>query len=488
MMKFKTYLTFVLTLLFSASFHVAAQLDYSGRIAVSGEKVTKTETATSVHLNFNFENLDIDNNHLLVVTPVISALSGSESVELPPVVVMGKRRSFILNRPFNWKGKPVIDTQADYQLVGRKAENLTVNYNETVPYAKWHQHARLWLKTEASGCAECDLGKSELPLMARIFADVHKPVYTMSFITPEAEVVKQRSESYTANFTYRVGKSELLPNFENNASELDKVDKVVREVQGDKDLTFTDIEINGYASPEGSYNSNMTLSQNRANAFFDYLVKKYGIAKEQVKVNWHGEDWSGLKIAVEKSDLDKKSEILAVIEDESNPDARDAKLVAIDNRHTYSLLLNELYPPLRRNDYTVRFIARAFNVEEAKQMLKTRPSLLSLNEMFLVAQTYEKRSAGYKEVFEVAARLFPDDPVSSINAAAVDLEAGNADAAYKRLEKLKDQPQAWNNLAVAMAMGGMYQEAETLFARAAAQGDEAAKANAAELRKMLETR
>lgn len=487
MMKFKTYLTFVLTLLFSASFHVAAQLDYSGRIAVSGEKVTKTETATSVHLNFNFENLDIDNNHLLVVTPVISALSGSESVELPPVVVMGKRRSFILNRPFNWKGKPVIDTQADYQLVGRKAENLTVNYNETVPYAKWHQHARLWLKTEASGCAECDLGKSELPLMARIFADVHKPVYTMSFITPEAEVVKQRSESYTANFTYRVGRSELLPNFENNATELEKVDKVIREVQGDKDLTFTNVEINGYASPEGSYSSNMKLSENRAHAFSSYLLKKYGLNDNQFAVKWHGEDWDGLSQAVQESQLDKRNDILRIIETEPNHDARDAKIIALDNRQTYNTLLNEYYPPLRRNDYTVGFIARAFDVEEAKQLVKTRPNLLSLNEMFLVAQTYDKDSDNYKEVFDVAARLYPDDPVSNINAAAVAIENGDVEGAHKRLSRLSDNPKAWNNLAVALAMKGEYDEALKLFLKAGAQGDSTAAANAKELEKMMES-
>lgn len=487
MRKIKTYINIVFAMLLAAPLFLVAQQTYIENITVTGEKVTKTETTTTIDMNFDFENLNIDTNHMLIVTPVISSQNGSEVQELPPVMVTGKRRNFILNRPFNWKGKPVVDTKGNYKLVSRKDAPISITYSETIPYAEWHRHARLWLKTEASGCAECDLGDGELPLIGRLFPEVHKPVYAMSFITPEAEEVKQRSESYTANFTYRVGRYELLPNFENNAAELEKVDKVIREVQGDEDLTFTDIEINGYASPEGSYSSNMTLSQNRANTFFEYLVNKYGIGRDQIKVNWHGEDWNGLKQAVENSTIEKKDEVLAVIADEPGHDARDAKIIAIDNRKTYNQLLEELYPPLRRNDYAVGFIARAFNVNEAKELVKTRPGLLSLNEMFLVAQTYEKGSADYKELFEVAARLFPDDPVSNINAAAVDLEDGNADAAYKRLENLENLPEAWNNLAVAMAMKGMYEEAGALFARAAAQGDETAQANADELKKMLET-
>lgn len=140
---------------------------------------------------------------------------------------------------------------------------------------------------------------------------------------------------------------------------------------------------------------------------------------------------------------------------------------------------------MRRNDYTVGFIARAFDVEEAKQLVKTRPNLLSLNEMFLVAQTYKKDSDNYKEVFDVAARLYPTDPVSNINAAAVALEGGDVDGAYKRLSKLSDNPKAWNNLAIALAMKGEYDEALKLFLKAGAQGDNVAAENAKELERMM---
>ena len=101
---------------------------------------------------------------------------------------------------------------------------------------------------------------------------------------------------------------------------------------------------------------------------------------------------------------------------------RDARLIALDNRKTYNELLNDFYPPLRRNDYEVSFVSRPFNVDEAKVVIKTRPKLLSLNEMFLVAQTYEPASKEFKEVFDIAARLYPNEPIAILNSAAADIE------------------------------------------------------------------
>ena len=487
MKKVVLYIMMMPLMMMLATYTLSAQSEYQNQVKATDTNISKQDGETTLTMNIVLDDLHINTNHLLVITPVISANDGTESTHLRPMVIKGNRRDIMLNRPFEWKGKPKFNSLEQYMPVRKNNTQQTIAYTETFTQREWHNDARLWLETEVMGCAECDLGSGAIPLMGRIFQEVYKPTYSISFVTPEAEEVKQRSETYSANFTYRVGRYELLPTFENNAAELEKVDRVIREVQADKDLTFTNVEINGYASPEGSYSSNMKLSENRAHAFSQYLVKKYGLNDEQFAVKWHGEDWDGLSSAVQASQLDMKGDILNIINTEPNHDARDAKLIALDNRKTYNTLLNEYYPPLRRNDYTVGFIARAFDVEEAKQLVKTRPNLLSLNEMFLVAQTYEKGSDNYKQVFDVAARLYPDDPVSNINAAAVALEGGDIDGAMRRLEKLKDAPEAWNNIAVALAQKGAYDEALKLFLKAATQGDNVAAQNAKELQKMLDS-
>ena len=144
-----------------------------------------------------------------------------------------------------------------------------------------------------------------------------------------------------------------------------------------------------------------------------------------------GEDWEGLRKAVEASTLPDKQEILRIIDEVPNPDARDAELMKLSDGTTYRILLNHYYPPLRRTDYTIAFNVKDFSVEEARGYLKTNPKLLSLNEMFLVAQSYPPDSKEFKEVFDIAVRLYPNDPVAIVNSAAADIENGNFTAALR---------------------------------------------------------
>jgi tetratricopeptide (TPR) repeat protein len=101
----------------------------------------------------------------------------------------------------------------------------------------------------------------------------------------------------------------------------------------------------------------------------------------------------------------------------------------------------------------------------------------------MVAQSYPANSKEFKEVFDIAARLYPDDPIAIVNSAAVDIEGGNNRAAIDRLMKIKDNPRSWINLGVAYARMGDLQTARSYFEKAAAQGDADAKTNLLELEK-----
>lgn len=470
-----------------ATYTSKAQSEYQNEIKTTNATVVNKDGTTIVDINMGLDDLNINKNHLIVVTPIISAINGSESIHLSPMIIKGSLRNKILKRPFEWKGKPSFDTKDTYMVVRKNNTHQSINYNENTPQEEWHQDARLWLKTEVIGCADCDLEESSIDLMDRIFT-IYSPVYTMSFVTPEIEQVKQRSEKHTAYLNYHQGKYELLRNYKDNAEKLDEVESVINEVKTHKDLTLTNIQINGYASPEGAFDSNMTLSKNRANSFANYIMQKYSLNSDQMSINWHGEDWDGLKESLATSTITNKDDVFKIIDTEPNHDARDAKIIALDNGQTYNNILNNLYPPLRRNDYTIGLIARAFDVEEAKEIIKTRPNILSLNEMFLVAQTYTKGSKEYNEVFDVAARVFPNDPVSNINVAAKDIENGNYDVAIERLNKIKGNADALNNLGIALVHKGDYEEAMKAFVAAKNEGLDIAGTNADELDKFLKSR
>ncbi len=122
------------------------------------------------------------------------------------------------------------------------------------------------------------------------------------------------------------------------------------------------------------------------------------------------------------------------------------------------------------SDYTVRYVVRGFDVEEAKQIIRTRPQQLSLQEMFLVAQTYEKGSNEFNEVFDVAVRMFPDDPTANINAAAIELQRGDLQQSVRYLDKADAQASATlNNRGVLKLLQGDLDSAESYFKQAQAK-------------------
>ncbi len=479
------YTLFAITVALFATFGAAtAQVNYMEQVAVENQTVLKEGATTNVSLDFVLNDLELNKNDLLIITPVI--VSADNEVQLEPVAVKGKLRDKILTRPFEWKGKTHLNVPESNQLVRENGTEQSLRYTASLPFDDWQRQASLILKGEVIGCADCSEAQPDRLLSEKILPDRFLPTYRVSYIVPEVEPVKQRSETYSAHLNYRVGRHDLLPNFQNNAAELAKVGNIIRELKGDPDLTITNFTISGYASPEGTYNMNMQLSQRRAETFAQYMEKEYGYSREQFKVLWFGEDWDGLRKAVEASSLAEKQDILRIIDGTGIHDGREKQLMELNGGTTYKMLLEEYFPPLRRNDYEISFVSRAFDVNEAKEIIKTRPKLLSLNEMYHVANSYPVDSPQFKEVFEIAWRTFPDAEVACLNLAVSELRDEKPDSALQHLQKCPDSAGAMNLMGVAYAKKGETDLAQQYFDKAIQAGDPDAPHNAEQLQKFLD--
>ena len=456
---------------------------YSGQVTVENLTGIKENNTLSVYMDIVLDALKIGSDEMLTLTPVLTANTGTQSRALPPAVVNGGRRQKMVERARVLNGDPVFAETPRTVLKRNNNTRQTINYSAAVPLESWMSDASLKLVKNATGCAECDKGSGEQLLTGRVLREPYMPIYKLTYIVPEVEPVKARSDRHTATFNYVVGKHDLVRNYKNNAVEFDRADRVINEVKGNKDLNITEFTVSGYASPEGNHNSNRALSDRRANSFADYLSNAHGISRSRFKVTGYGEDWDGLEQAVEKSALADRNEILRIINNVANPDSRDAELMKLSNGQTYRTLLENYYPPLRRTDYTIAYNVRAFSVEEAKEVIRTNPKLLSLNEMYLVAQTYPENSKEFKEVFDIATRLYPNEPIAILNSAAADIEGGNHQAAIDRLNRIENDPRSWNNLGVGHARMSNPAKAKEYFEKAAARGDADAKANLEELNK-----
>ncbi len=344
-----------------------------------------------------------------------------------------------------------------------------------IPVAK--ANASLTIQKAVSGCANC-YDESDRQLIVQNILPKRDPAsYKLTFIIPEVEPVKARSDRHTATFNYHVDRYELLRDYRNNRVQFDEVDRVIGDIRDNQDLEITEFTIAGYASPEGSFEHNRILAQNRANSFAHYLVSKFGVSHDKFTVEGKGEDWEGLRKAISVSFLADKQNILNIIDKVQNPDVRDIELLKLSNGDTYKTLLNNYYPLLRRTEYTVAYVVRAFNVEEAREVIKKNPKLLSLNEMYLVAESYPSNSKEFRDVFDIAVRLYPESEIAIINSAAADIESKNYDTAIERLKRIEEKPTVWNNLGVAYILKGDMEKALGYFNKSADNGDKDASAN-----------
>ena len=477
---------FILTFILAAVSGAYAQKGYINNVTFNNQSVVKHGNTVSVHIDISLDNLVIKSNDVLILTPVIQSEDNANNLELAPLFVTGRRRDKVLQRNIALGNKPAFDIDPLIIVAREKGEPQTVSYSTKVPYSSWMTNASLVVKESVKGCADCTSEMQGFLLADNLFPIVEVPIYQLTYIVPAIEPVKLRADRHTAAFNFMLDDSRLLRDYKDNRPKFEEVDRIIREVMSNDDIQITQFNIAGYASPEGSALHNKMLAEERAKIFAHYLVTQFNLSENKFRVESFGEDWDELQKAVEASNIADKAEILRIINTVENPDSRDEHLMKLSGGSTYNKLVSNLYPPLRRTEYIIAYIVRSFDVDEAKEIINTNPKLLSLNEMYLVAQSYGANTPQFKEVFNIAARTYPDSEIAILNSAATDIENNEIDRAINQMQKLGNNPRAWNNLGVAYALKGDTEKALELFSKAAAGNDADAVHNLEKLREYME--
>ena len=281
----------------------------------------------------------------------------------------------------------------------------------------------------------------------------------------------------TARIRFEVSKSEIKRNLFDNAAELDSIYRFTERITGNPDLRITGVEMTGYASPEGNYSFNDRLSKARVDAFGNLIQSRYKLNGTTIKTTHIAEDWDSVSRWVASSDLANRSRVTEIISSTPDPDARDAKIRSLDNGATYHRLLTEVYPGLRRVEYTINYVVMPFTVEKGKEIIRTNPRYLSLYELYQIAETYPAGSPEFNDVFHIAAVNFPDDAAANNNMAAIAIRNGDLEAAKRYLAKAGNSPEALNNMGIVNALEGKTAEAERAFRSSIAAGNANASFN-----------
>lgn len=298
--------------------------------------------------------------------------------------------------------------------------------------------------------------------------------FAFGYLTPDLSVRKERSISRQAHLYFVVSRWDIRPELGDNLEELGKITTAFRELADDEDISISSISIDGYASPEGPHDFNILLSQNRARAISSYIARRFDYPESRIHVEGHAEDWDGLACLLRTWDSPDRERALAILRNNADIAARQKQLAQLP---TYGAMLRDLYPQLRRNEYTFHYTIAPFTIERATQLIHTRPDKLSVEEMIAVANRYPMYSQAFNECAGIAFKFYPEAPLARLYMGAVALHEGDADAATGYLSPLTDDPRAWNLLGVCAALKEDYKTAMRYFHMASEQGDAAATDN-----------
>lgn len=461
---------------------IVAQLSFAGNksggeVDVQNLKAAKFNKDMRVTADFVLDDLTLSANRMLVLTPIIEDKAGHMAI-FRPLMLTGRSQHYVFLRQGSKNYPDAVEAR---RLNGT---SQTVPYDEALAYEQWmaSQDATLRVSVDTCGCGNLLGQEAGEPVAVNELKEEIDVLKAMKcpFIMPQAAETPEFFVEGAAYVTYELDSITLKPHMFNNPRELAKIYNDIEKVTRDSLLTITKVSIHGFASPEGRYDHNTYLARERAKTLLEWV--KAECADKKVKVgeyasDFTSENWEGFIDSLNNHpEMAHRDEILALAKNDMEPDLRDATIKK-KYPQQYRYILKTWYPYLRHADYKVGFRLGQVSLEQVKELVKTRPQVLSLNQLFMAAQSYEVGSEDFRQVFDVAVRMYPDDETVNANAACAALMSGDKAGAANFLKKAGNTPQALNARGALAILEDRYDDAESLFRQAKAAGLAEADAN-----------
>ena len=245
----------------------------------------------------------------------------------------------------------------------------------------------------------------------------------------------------------------------------------------DKYPVVENIQIVGWASPEGELARNQELSGNRSKTAKSWFDKEYNnfIAKQakalkvkpaELKKDFKfdledkGEDWDGFISAVAASSIKDKDQILNVIRSQNDRQQQIRNMIAI-----YDEIDKDILPNLRRAIIKIN-CTDSKSDEEIAKLAETNPAGLTLVELLYAASLTNdlKTKAG---IYQTIIKLFPEDYRAYNDLGSIKASQGEMEEAKKLFEKASslspNNGVILNNVGVIALMNKDYEAAKTAF-------------------------
>ena len=458
-----------------------AKYDYLMKINSSAIAVVDSNVVVSLQIT---AIQDVPASQSVVLSPELVDTTSLRKAELPLIFVNSRNQQIYFER----------DLKSEYPgalaLRKKNGQDLKIDYLRTVKYEPWMEKAVLKVRKLSCACSRQKPRGEELvgalrPRTVETNAVAEKvnlfPVY---LVPPADKSVKVREEKGSAFINFVVNKWDILPDYMNNPTELQKIHNSVNIVRNDSNVTISKMVIEGYASPEGSNSHNLFLSEKRTEALNQYL-KRIGTVKGiRMEARGKGENWDGfLKRLRSDRSIPQREKLLSIANANIDPDVKERRMRS-EAGQGYTYVLRNIFPSLRCSNYTVVYTVRPFTVEESEVVFETRPINLSLNEIYKLADKYAHDQQKYYSIIRKASLLYPNDTYINLTMAYLAIKKGEADEAAEYLSKVKKCPEKTMNEGLVAYLKGDVEKAIKLVEQAQKQGLKQASVQLEEFKKI----
>lgn len=405
-------------------------------------------------------------------------------VAMAPVVYTGtKRKAFDDRNQYLFvKGRGIIPYHVFSKIDKNKIYPL--KYEFKIPYARWMKSSEIRIQQLLSDCCSKKILNETILPIENYNTDVFQNyvpdpiVYSnmIHFIEPQIEVTVHIQRK-TLRLNYQNGRFDVKYGYQDNGKELKDLDLLLYQIAEDVSNPIKSITIVGYASPDGLYSDNEILARNRSLRFRSFLVQRYKLDESKVNCQWVAENWDELIRILNNTNPYYTKQALNIIENVDIFQGRERMLMEIYGGSPYREMLKEVFPKLRYIEVEVEYTNTGYSSTKVKERLYNHPEQLGLDDILKLAHEYSPYSTEYKQIYEIAAKQFPDSEIANNNAAGACLTSGDVEAARSYLERVKGSSQIFVNLGVSYYIEGNFEMAKNCFLYAAEAGNKKAKDN-----------
>ena len=284
-------------------------------------------------------------------------------------------------------------------------------------------------------------------------------------IAPDAyqRITKKKQE---ANIKFLIQQANLRKSELKNNSVQEFV-KMLQQINNDREgLNLDNVEVSAYASPDGGFNINDKLANQRQKVSEQYVNQELKKIKMNAPVDakYTAQDWEGFQELVKTSNIQDKDIILRVLSMYKDPQEREQQIKNISS--AFRELADGILTQLRRARLTINYETIGRSDEQIMDQLKTDATKLSIEEILYGAALQDDANA-QEDIYKVATEIYPNDGRAYNNIATIEYAKGNYEAARQYLQKAQGVEESKANLGLLALKNGDVATAEQLIASAA---------------------